>query len=120
RTISVDDKYLFTIEEQVTNKGSTPLTLNPFALLSRHGTPETSGYAVRHEGPIGVLGDKCLRQSGFSLSTECHEESYKTLEEVAAAKKSLTFNVKNALFGFTDTYWAATLLPKPTGHIQTR
>jgi len=113
RTITVDDKYMFTIEDQVANKGSAPVSLNAYALISRHGTPVMSGYAVRHEGPIGMLGDKCLRQS-FSLSTECHEESYKTLED----KKRITFNVTNAWFGFTDTYWAATLIPDSKSQIQ--
>jgi YidC/Oxa1 family membrane protein insertase len=113
RTITVDDKYMFTIEDQVTNKGSEPVSLNAYALISRHGTPAISGYAVRHEGPIGMLGDKCLRQS-FSLSTECHEESYKTLDD----KKRLTFNVPNAWFGFTDTYWAATLIPETKSPVQ--
>jgi len=107
RTISVDDKYLFTVKDQVTNKGDRPVSLFPYALVSLHGTPETAGYAVLHEGPIGVLGDKCLRQSGFSISVECHEESYKTLED----KKLISVDVKNAWLGFTDKYWSAILLP---------
>jgi YidC/Oxa1 family membrane protein insertase len=108
RIVSVDDKYMLTVDEKVTNKSTAALTLYPYALISRHGTPEMSGYAIRHEGPIGVLGDKCLRQDTFSLSTECHEEAYKTLED----KKMLTFKVSNAWFGFTDPYWAATLIPE--------
>jgi YidC/Oxa1 family membrane protein insertase len=107
RTISVDDKYLFTVKDQLTNKGKNAISLFPYALVSRHGTPETAGYTVLHEGPIGVLGDKCLRQSGFSITVECHQESYKTLEE----KKSISVEVKNAWLGFTDKYWSAILLP---------
>ena len=99
---------------QVANKGTAPVTLYPYALISRHGTPEMSGYAIRHEGPIGVLGDKCLRQDTFSLSTECHEEAYKTLED----KKNLTFKVSNAWFGFTDPYWAATLIPETKAQVE--
>src|SRR5205085_11538104 len=103
-----------TVDDQVVNKGTAPAALHPFALISRHGTPEMSGYAIRHEGPIGVLGDKCLRQSSFGFTTECHEEVYKTLED----KKSLSFAVSNAWFGFTDTYWAATLIPEPKAQVQ--
>ncbi len=106
RVISVDDKYMFTVEDTVENKSSAPVSLYPYALISRHGTPEVTGYAIRHEGPIGVLGDKCLRQS-FSLMAECHEEGYKTIED----KKSIPFNVTNAWLGFADAYWAATLIP---------
>jgi YidC/Oxa1 family membrane protein insertase len=114
RIISVDDKYMLTVDDQVANKGTAPVALYPFALISRHGTPEMSGYAIRHEGPIGVLGDKCLRQSSFGFTTECHEEVYKTLED----KKSLSFAVSNAWFGFADAYWAAALIPETKAQIQ--
>ncbi len=115
RSISVDDKYLFTIKQEVVNKTTSPVTLYPYALISRHGRPKTSGYSVLHEGPIGVLGDQCLRQ-GFSIVTECQEESYKTLEE----KKSITFDVKNAWFGFTDKYWSTVLLPDTSAQLHAR
>jgi YidC/Oxa1 family membrane protein insertase len=114
RTISVDDHYLFTIRDEVANSGSAPVTLYPYALISRHGTPPTSGLAYVHEGPIGVMGDKCLRQSNFSLYTECHEETYKTLEN----KGAISFDVVNAWFGFTDKYWAATLMPATDARVQ--
>ena len=42
RTIAVDDKYLFTIKDEVTNKGANPVSLYPYALISRHGTPQTA------------------------------------------------------------------------------
>ena len=53
RTISVDDRYLFTLKDEVTNVGNAAVTLYPFALISRHGTPKTSGYYILHEGLIG-------------------------------------------------------------------
>jgi len=58
RTIAVDDKYLFTVRDEVVNRGATPATLYPFALISRHGTPETLGYYILHEGLIGKFGDE--------------------------------------------------------------
>jgi YidC/Oxa1 family membrane protein insertase len=115
RTISVDDKYLFTVKDSVVNSGTAAVTLYPYALVSRHGTP-APGYSVSHEGPIGVMGDKCLRQGGFGIYTECQEESYKTLED----KKVITFDVSNAWFGFADKYWAATLLPDTDARLQAK
>jgi YidC/Oxa1 family membrane protein insertase len=116
RTIKVDDKYLFSVTDEVANGGSEPVTLYPFGLVSRHGEPPTSGYGIQHEGPIGRMGDKCLRQGGFSMYVECHEESYKTLED----KKELKFDVTDAWFGFTDKYWAASLVPDPKAHVQAK
>src|SRR5580692_5474234 len=37
RTIAIDDRYLFTIKDEVSNVGNAPVTLYPFALISRHG-----------------------------------------------------------------------------------
>jgi YidC/Oxa1 family membrane protein insertase len=99
RTISVDDKYLFSVRDEVSNKSQAPVTLSPYALISRHGTPPTLGYYILHEGLIGVLGDQGLQ-----------EVSYKTIEE----KKHIPFNVTNGWLGITDKYWAATLLPDVT------
>src|SRR5262245_11838223 len=96
RTISVDENYLFTLRDSVTNKGTAPVTLYPFGLISRRGTPPTLGYYILHEGFVGVLGDQGLQ-----------EDSYKPVED----KKSIAFNVTNAWLGITDKYWAATLIP---------
>ena len=65
RTIAIDDRYLFTIKDDVTNVGNAPVTLYPFALISRHGTPQVSGYYILHEGLIGYLGDKGLQEYGY-------------------------------------------------------
>jgi len=38
------------------NKSDKAITLYPFALISRHGTPTTLGYYILHEGLIGKFG----------------------------------------------------------------
>jgi YidC/Oxa1 family membrane protein insertase len=97
RTIAVDDKYLFTIKDEVVNRGAQPVTLYPYALISRHGTPQTLGYYILHEGLIGVLDG------------HLEEHTYKNIED----KKTLDFDNKTGWLGITDKYWAATLLPDP-------
>ncbi len=62
RTISIDENYLFTVKDDVKNNGAAPVTLYPFALISRHGTPHVEGFYILHEGLIGVLGDKGLQE----------------------------------------------------------
>ena len=105
RTIAVDNKYLFTLKDEVVNKGAAPVTLYPYALISRHGVPPTLGYYILHEGLIGVFGDKGLQ-----------EETYAKMEET----KSLNFDVVNAWLGFTDKYWAATLVPDIAAKVRAR
>ena len=110
RTIAVDNKYLFTIKDEVTNKGSAPVTLFPYGLVSRHGTPHTLGYYILHEGLTGVLGDKGLQ-----------EMTYKKMDDLkpdAQGQKRETFDVTNGWLGFTDKYWAAVLLPATDAHLK--
>jgi YidC/Oxa1 family membrane protein insertase len=105
RTITVDDKYLFTMKDEVKNGGTAPVTLYPYALISRHGTPTTLGYYILHEGLIGYLGDQGLQ-----------EVTYKSIDD----KKNLTFSVTNGWLGITDKYWATALVPETTAHLQAR
>ena len=105
RTISVDERYLFTVKDDVTNVGNAPVTLYPFALISRHGTPKVEGYYILHEGLIGYLGDQGLQ-----------EYSYSKIDE----EKAKTFKVTNGWLGITDKYWASALLPDTTAQLQAR
>src|ERR1700688_3766400 len=105
RTIAVDDRYLFTLKDQVANKGSDPVTLFPYALVSRHGTPKVQGYYILHEGLIGVIGDQGLQ-----------EETYKKIDD----KKSESWDATNVWLGITDKYWAATLLPDTDAKVRAR
>jgi YidC/Oxa1 family membrane protein insertase len=63
RTISIDDKYMFTIEDKVTNSGTEAVTLYPYALVSRHELPSVQGFYILHEGLIGVV------EGGLAAST---------------------------------------------------
>ncbi|QWG12887.1 membrane protein insertase YidC [Bradyrhizobium sediminis] len=105
RTISIDERYLFTIKDDVTNIGNAPVTLYPFALISRHGTPHVEGYYILHEGLIGYLGEQGLQEYG-----------YKKIDD----DKVKTFNVTNGWLGITDKYWASALLPDTTAKLQAR
>ncbi|MBV8578761.1 MAG: membrane protein insertase YidC [Acetobacteraceae bacterium] len=105
RTISIDDRYLFTIKDEVSNVGSAPVTLYPFALISRHGTPQVSGYYILHEGLIGYLGEEGLQQF-----------TYKKIDE----EKSVSWKITNGWLGITDKYWASALLPDTKARLQAR
>jgi YidC/Oxa1 family membrane protein insertase len=105
RTISVDDRYLFTVKDDVSNVGNAPVTLYPFALISRHGTPQVSGYYILHEGLIGYLGEEGLQQF-----------TYKKIDEA----KSVNWKVVNGWLGITDKYWASALLPDIRAQLQAR
>jgi YidC/Oxa1 family membrane protein insertase len=105
RTIAIDERYLFTVKDDVANTGTAPVTLYPFALISRHGTPHVEGYYILHEGLVGYLGDQGLQEYG-----------YKKIDEA----KAVNFKVTNGWLGITDKYWASALLPDPAAQLQAR
>ena len=105
RTIAIDDRYLFTIKDDVSNVGNAPVTLYPFALISRHGTPKVSGYYILHEGLIGYLGEQGLQ-----------EYPYKKIDDA----KTVNFKVTDGWLGITDKYWASALLPDTNAQLQAR
>jgi YidC/Oxa1 family membrane protein insertase len=105
RTISIDDRYLFSIKDDVTNVGTAPVTLYPFALISRHGTPKVAGYYILHEGLIGYLGDQGLQ-----------EYAYKKIDDA----KTVSFKATDGWLGITDKYWASALLPDNSAQLQAR
>jgi len=105
RTVAVDERYLFTVKDDVSNIGNAPVTLYPFALISRHGTPKVSGYYILHEGLIGYLGDQGLQQY-----------SYKKIDDA----KAVSFKAIDGWLGITDKYWASALLPDTSAQLQAR
>ncbi|WP_350335351.1 membrane protein insertase YidC [Coralliovum pocilloporae] len=97
RVISVDENYMFSVRQSVKNTGSNPVTLFPYGIISRAGTPEISGFFILHEGLLGVFGEDGLK-----------EVDYDELKEDGAQ----TFGAsKGGWLGFTDKYWAAALIP---------
>ena len=96
RTFAVDERFLFTIKDEVRNAGSAPVTLYPYGRVVRQGTPTVLNLYTLHEGPIALIGDAGLQ-----------ETTYRDLAE----KKTIDWRASNAWLGFTDRYWATILLP---------
>ena len=99
RRLAVDDRYMFTVTDSVSNTGAAPQTLYPYSLVARTGTPVTSGYAVLHEGFVGVVGESGVQ-----------ELTYSGIEKETKAQKSL--KGQGGWLGFTDKYWAAVVIPE--------
>ncbi len=105
RTISVDDKYMFTVDDRVANTGADPVTIYPYALVSRHGVPKTQSYYILHEGLIGVADHTV--DCGHWFSGPLCAVAYK-----AAIETAYTFQSNSGWLGITDKYWAAVVIPE--------
>ncbi|WP_229005669.1 membrane protein insertase YidC [Roseibium aggregatum] len=104
RTFSVDDNYMFTVNQAVENTGADAVTLYPYGLIARKGMPETNGIYILHEGLLGVFGADGLK-----------EVDYDDLMEEGSIRPS---KVDQGWLGITDKYWAATLIPTPGQEFQ--
>lgn len=59
KVISIDDKYMFTITQTVTNNSGEPKTAQAYATVVQRNIPEDfKNFMILHEGPLGVIGGK--------------------------------------------------------------
>ncbi|ESR26978.1 membrane protein insertase YidC [Lutibaculum baratangense] len=106
RTITVDENYMFTVSDTVTNEGGEAATFSPYALVSRHGLPsDLENFFILHEGLIGVLGEHGLKEVDY---------------DDVAGEPAQQFAATGGWLGITDKYWAAALVPPPDAHYQAR
>ncbi len=104
RTFALDENYMFTVTQTVENTSKSAAVLNAYGLISRRGTPETTGFYILHEGLLGV--------------------SEKTLSEVDYDDLKDQGQIKNEAIGgwigITDKYWLTALIPDQKLKSQTR
>ena len=98
RKIAVDDQYMFTVTDGVRNAGAAEVSLFPYAIMARRGKPQTSGYAVLHEGFVGIVGDSRVQ-----------EYTYDSIEKETKATHMM--EGAGGWLGFTDKYWASVVIP---------
>ncbi|MBB3965683.1 membrane protein insertase YidC [Rhizobium metallidurans] len=99
RTIAVDERYMFTITDKITNAGQAAAALSSYGRITRYNKPAVAPTYVLHEGFIGVIGDDGLIES-----------KYTAVEKEAVTPATAT----GGWLGITDKYWAATIIPPQT------
>ena len=104
RTLSVDDNFMLSVEMGVENATPNTISLAPYAMLVREGAPSVSGFAILHEGPLGVFDDSL------------EEVSYDDLKDDGEQR----FNSTGGWMGITDKYWLTALVPNQTSPTKSR
>ncbi|MEZ5920749.1 MAG: membrane protein insertase YidC [Parvularculaceae bacterium] len=95
KIISVDDKFMFTVNQSVKNETGVAARVLPYGIVVQRGIPEGAGrYSILQEGPIGVLGPQLIQRK---------------------YKKALTAKVEETgekgWVGITNKYWLAAVAP---------
>ncbi len=103
REIAISNDFLITIRQNVENKTASPVTLLPYARVQRQGTPYVEGYFSFFEGMLGVQNEKLV---------EIH------YSDVAKANGKVETPTRGGWLGFTDKYWATSLIPEQAREIK--
>jgi YidC/Oxa1 family membrane protein insertase len=94
--LSVDENYLFTTQQRVTNRGGGPVAVRPFSTISRVGESHDPDVWTMHVGPVGVFNGAA---------------DYNNNYQDIAAEGQRQFNSTGGWLGFSDKYWLAAMIP---------
>ncbi len=98
KTISVDDRYMFEIEQTVRNQGNEAEAITPYALVVQRGIPDDlKNFMILHEGPVGVIGDRL------------YERKYNKLKK--NKNKNVDASGEGGWVGITNKNWLAAAVP---------
>ncbi|WP_343346883.1 membrane protein insertase YidC [Sphingomicrobium sp. XHP0239] len=105
--ISVDEDYLFEIEQRVENRSGDAIAVRPYARAIRADQPASLGLWTVHVGPMGV----------FDGAAE-YGVDYDDLED--AGSNGERFTSEGGWLGFTDKYWLTALIPAQNADVAAR
>jgi YidC/Oxa1 family membrane protein insertase len=105
RTISVDDGYMFSLTQGVTNNSDAPVTVAPYGMIVQHTQPDDlENFFILHEGAVAMAND------------ELSETDWKDIAEADMNPKwgrqaIVKEDVTTGWIGFTDHFWQAIMIP---------
>ena len=94
KEISLDNKYLFTINQKVINSTNKKYDFYSYGQIIRNKIPEISNFYILHEGLIATLDDELI------------EEDYDDIQD-----KKFTQTAQKGWLGISDKYWITSLIP---------
>ena len=95
RTISLDEKYLFNIDQKIINNSDKTYKFYPYSFLHRNSLPEDlTDFYILHEGYTLMLND------------ELEEIDYKDVKE-----EKFTREASTGYLVIGDKYWMTSILP---------
>ena len=95
KEISIDDKFLFTVNQKITNNTQNTYNFYPYGQIIRNLAPDVTDFYILHEGLLGVFDDNLV------------EEDYDDIKD-----KKYSVNANKGWMGITDKYWITSLIPE--------
>ena len=94
KKISLDNQYLFTIDQSITNSTNNKYDFYSYGQIIRKTAPEVTNFYILHEGFQAVLDDELI------------EEDYDDIQE-----KKFSRNASKGWLGIGDKYWITSIIP---------
>ena len=94
KKISLDNQYLFTIDQSITNSTNNKYDFYSYGQIIRKTAPEVTNFYILHEGFQAVLDDELI------------EEDYDDIQE-----KKFSRNASQGWLGIGDKYWITSIIP---------
>ena len=102
KEISLDDKYLFTIKQKISNETDKKYDFYSYGQIIRNQIPDIIDFLILHEGLIATLDDELI------------EEDYDDIQE-----KKFTRTAQKGWLGIGDKYWVTSLIPPKNKEFKT-
>ena len=106
RVISIDENFMFNIEQSVSNSSATQVALAPYGRIARHGEPPNlKGFFILHEGLVR-MSDGELNETNYDDMPEFD------INPKERAPAEVVQVAEGGWIGFTDHYWMTTIVPQ--------
>ena len=96
-TYSIDENYMVSVEQAISNGSGVPVVAQPYGLVGRTSTTASDDFFIAHSGPIGSFGQSVD-----------YDYDYDDVEEAGKVSPAGAPD----WIGFTDIYWLAALVPQ--------
>ena len=95
KIITLDDKFLFNIEQKIINNSEKTYNFYPYGQVIRNTAPQVTNFYILHEGLLGVFDGELV------------EKDYEDIED-----KSYSKNADEGYVSIVDKYWVASIIPE--------
>jgi YidC/Oxa1 family membrane protein insertase len=94
--LSVDDGYMFTVDQRVENRGAGAVATRPYGTVSRAAASQDPDSRTSHVGPVGVFNGAANYDWDYAdfENTDRH-----------------SFGSRGGWLGFSDKFWLTALIP---------
>ncbi len=106
--LKIDDKFMFTVTQNVVNHGASAVTLFPWSRVVRDYKPVEQSSWVLFDGPLGVFNGT-LKQEGYG--------ALKSDGEKAQGGVAYSTSGPGGWTGITDKYWLTAVAPEQSAQM---